>query len=130
MELFRLSLPAMYGDHHVVEVKHLLSGIPGVEDVYASSCFQMVEVRFDPAVVNPDVLTAALGKGGYLEELVIPVEPGGSDQASNGDRSQFRHSIAYEQTGKTVSFTRNVPLTGRSLWPCPGFGVVTQEQGD
>jgi hypothetical protein len=58
------------------------------------------------------------------------VEPGRSDGVPGGDRSQFRHSIAYEQTGRTVSFTRNAPLIGRSLWPCPGFGVLTQEQGD
>ena len=40
MEVFNIDLPAMYGDHHVVEVRRILMDIPGVEDVYASSGFR------------------------------------------------------------------------------------------
>lgn len=128
METIRLSLPAMYGDHHVVEVKRLLSEKPGVEDVYASSAFQLVEVEYDPDVIDAEALTTLLDEAGYLGEIGIPVEYGVVDQEPNGDRSQFRHSIAYEQTGKTVSFARDVPFDGRPLWPCPGLGVVRQEK--
>jgi len=38
-----LELPAMYGDHHVTEVRHILLGLDGVKDVYASSGFRVVE---------------------------------------------------------------------------------------
>ena len=45
-------LPTLYGDHHVIEVKRLLSEIPGVLDIYASSAFQVVEVPYDETKVN------------------------------------------------------------------------------
>jgi hypothetical protein len=128
METLRLSLPAMYGDHHVLEVKRLLSNQPGVEDLYASSCFHVVEIRYDGSVVDPKILTAILETAGYLGEMPIPVEAGTNGQETNGDRSQFRHSITYEQTGRTLSFGREVPYYGRPLWPCPGLGVVRQEK--
>ena len=35
MEVLTLELPAMYGDHHVVEVRRILLEIPGVDNVYA-----------------------------------------------------------------------------------------------
>ena len=54
MEKITISAPAMYGDHHVVEVRRILLETPGVEDVYASSCFQAVEVTFDPTRVSID----------------------------------------------------------------------------
>ncbi|MDX1435429.1 MAG: heavy-metal-associated domain-containing protein [Anaerolineales bacterium] len=128
METLKLSLPAMYGDHHVVEVKRILSGQPGVIDLYASSCFQMVEIRFDPGLVQPETLKTALDEAGYLGEIPVPVEAGTTEGEDTRDRSQFRHSIAYEQTGKTVSFARDVPFNGRALWPCPGLGVMKQEK--
>ena len=128
METIKLSLPAMYGDHHVVEVKRILSEKPGVEEVYASSAFQVVEIEYDPDVIDAEALEATLDDAGYLGEIEIPVEIGTVDQDPNGDRSHFRHSIAYEQTGQTVSFAREVSFDGRPLWPCPGIGVVRQEK--
>ena len=60
METFVLELPTMYGDHHVVEVRRLLLGLPGVEEVYASSGFQSVEVTYDPAKTSPVAMQACL----------------------------------------------------------------------
>jgi len=37
MEVLSLELPAMYGDHHVVEVRRLLFELPGV-NVWRPSC--------------------------------------------------------------------------------------------
>jgi len=32
-----IELPALFGDHHVTEVRRILNEIQGVKDVYASS---------------------------------------------------------------------------------------------
>ena len=44
MEVFTIELPAMYGDHHVVEVRRILLDITGVEAVYASRGFRAAEI--------------------------------------------------------------------------------------
>jgi copper chaperone CopZ len=130
MEILDLKLPAMYGDHHVTEVIRLLSETKGVGEIYASSCFQTVEIQYDPSATNPQTITAVLESAGYLGELAIPVETGAAFEGTNGSKGSFRHSIAYEQAGKTVSFAQQVAYEGRPLWPCPGFGAVksTEEE--
>ena len=47
METKAFEAPALYGDHHVSEVQSILKELPGIEDVYASSAFQAIEVTFD-----------------------------------------------------------------------------------
>lgn len=129
MEKLTLDLPAMYGDHHVLEVRRMLLGMPGVAEVYASSAFQVVEVTYDPAQVSAEAITALLEEAGYLEPLTVPLE---TDQAAyqSGDSNVFfRHTAAYQQAGRVVSFAQNVSYTGRPLWPCPGMGplAITDE---
>ena len=126
MEVLNLDLPAMYGDHHVTEVRRLLLEIPGVEDVYASSDFQMVEVNYDPSKVESEVITNKLEQAGYIGELPIVVERGALDQSKNGDKPFYRNTAAYEQTGNTVGFAQKVPNSSRPLWPCPGLGPISQ----
>jgi copper chaperone CopZ len=124
MEILTLDVPAMYGDHHVVEVRRILLEISGVEDVYASSSFHTVEVRFDPAQVNEDAIKEKLEVAGYLEDLLVPLETGLPVYGRNGD-SYFRHTTAYEQTKQVVGFAQSVSYSGRPLWPCPGMGAVS-----
>ena len=124
MEMLSLKLPAMYGDHHVMEVHSLLSKLPGVAEIYASSGFQMVEVEYDEAVVSPDEIKAVLGGAGYLGDLSIPVERGALADRENGDRLFFRQSAVHEKVGTSLSFAQNMPFSGRPLWPCPGMGPV------
>lgn len=123
MEQVTIPLPAMYGDHHVVEVRRILLEMPGVEDVNASSSFHMVEASFDPTKVSGDELKAKLEQAGYLAELAAPAETG---QPAYGreESSYFRHTAAYAQTGSTVGFAQTVANTGRPLWPCPGMGPI------
>ena len=52
MEKKSFKLPAMYADHHVVEVRRILLEMPGVQDVYASSAFQVADVTFDPTATH------------------------------------------------------------------------------
>jgi copper chaperone CopZ len=123
METLTLELPAMYGDHHVVEVRQVLLSLPGVKAVYASSCFQVVEVQYDPALSDAQVITDALGAAGYLEELAIPFETGQAVTRRDGP-AFFRHTAAYQQTGRAVSFAQQTGYAGRALWPCPGIGTL------
>jgi excisionase family DNA binding protein len=123
-----IDVPAMYGDHHVLEVRQILLALPGVQTVHASSAFKAVEIEFDPAQIGPKQLAAPLAEAGYLEPLPLPTE---ADIAvtllSDDERSAaFRHTTAFEQAKDVVSFAHAVPpkLAQRPLWPCPGIGVL------
>ena len=124
MNTLSLDLPSMYGDHHVTEVRHLLLELPGVDDVYASSGFHVVEVQYDETKLDPDKIRTTLEEAGYQGELPGTVDRGVLEDRENGDKPFFRHSIAYEQTGNSVGFSQQVPFAGRPLWPCPGMGPI------
>lgn len=124
MERLTLDLPALYADHHVMEVRRILFEIPGVDDVYASSCFQVAEVTYDPAQVEAETLLARLQEAGYLEPLDTPLESEIAVSQKSGQTTFFRHTAAYRQTGKAVSFSQQVAYLGRPLWPCPGMGPI------
>ena len=128
MKVISLDLPTMFGDHHVTEVRRLLLEMPGVEDVYASSGFRIVEIQYDETTIDPEAMQAKLEEAGYLGELPIPVERGALEERKNGDKPFFRHTAAYEQTGSTVGFAQKVPFAGRSLWPCPGMGPINKPE--
>jgi hypothetical protein len=122
MEPFTLELSAMYGDHHVTEVRRILLEMPGVQDVYASSCFQVVSITYDPGQTTPSAISARLGEAGYLGDLTLPGET--AQPAPTGRAT--RHTASYQQTGRVVGFAQNVPYAGRPLWPCPGIGPVKE----
>lgn len=130
MEKKTFDLPTMYADHHVVEVRRILLEMSGVEDVYASSAFQVVEVTYDPEVIPDSQITGKLEEAGYLGELSVTAETGTPATSKNGDGVFFRHTEVYEQTKDTIGFAQNVSYAGRPLWPCPGFGVLktTEEE--
>ena len=69
MEKTSIELPSMYGDHHVIEVRRILLEIPGVEDVYASSGFQIVEVDYDPEKTEAADIKAKLEEAGAVVEI-------------------------------------------------------------
>ncbi len=126
MEKTFIIAPAIYGDHHVLEVRRILLALRGVEEVNASSSLHAVEVSYDPTEMSADDITARLDEAGYLGELSIPVETGVAvtQEAKRDKGIFFRHATAYEQTKKTVSFAQNVQYSGRPLWSCPGMGVI------
>ncbi len=123
-EKFSVELPAMYADHHVVEVRRVLLALPGVEDVYASSCFGVVELSYDPGQVTTAQITAALEEAGYLGGLEVPVENGTPASTATGEPPFFRHTAVYEHLRTAVSFGQVVEYLGRPLWTCPGMGVI------
>jgi hypothetical protein len=120
MQKSTFNAPALFGDHHVTEVRRMLLNTPGVQDVYASSAFRVVQVEFDEAQTSHDALMRQLEEAGYLGEMDMMLETG---VAAEGD-SVFRHTATYATVKKTVSFAQKVPYSGRPLWNCPGMGVV------
>lgn len=124
MEKITLELPAMYGDHHVLEVRRILSEIKGISDIYASSSFRIVDITFDPKKTSQKKIEEELEKVGYSGDLDIPDE--GDRPATEGmDEKYFRHTSAYAQTKNTVGFRQNIGYEGRALWPCPGIGALS-----
>ncbi len=65
MEKLQLNVPDLWADHHVLKVRAVLTAIPGVQDVVASSAFRMVALNYDPALANPGVIMGTLDDAGY-----------------------------------------------------------------
>jgi copper chaperone CopZ len=127
MEKLSIDLPTLYGDHHVTEVRRILLEIPGVEDVYASSAFHLVDVTYDPAKISPDALRSSLEEAGYSGDLPTPVELSAVAVEGNGSKAFYRHTAVYQTTRSTVSFQQRVKYEGRPLWPCPGMGPLSTQ---
>ncbi len=127
MQKVTYETPAVYGDHHVTEIRRILFALPGVVDVYASSAFQVVEVTYDPEKINDLEIAVKSDEAGYLGEWTVPIESGASAyHAESGAKPYFRHTAAYEQTRLSVNFAQNVAYLGRPLWPCPGMGIISK----
>lgn len=130
MEILTVHVPAMYGDHHVLEVRRILFEMPGIEQVHASSCFRVVEIAYDPTRLNPDAIRSALDAQGYLRELPAPAELATTTHETNRSFRFLRHTTAHEGTQKVISFAQNVMDSGQPLWPCPGFGTIRRMNDD
>ena len=128
METKAFEAPALYGDHHVSEVQRILKELPGVEEVYASSAFQAIEVTFDEKKTNADEIATCLEEAGYLGEVPMLAETGEAAYGRENGNSNFRHTEVYETVKQTVSFAQKVQHQGRALWPCPGIGVVKMDE--
>lgn len=128
METKAFEAPALYGDHHVTEVQSILRELPGVEEVYASSAFQAIEVTFDENKITADKIAGRLEEAGYLGEIPILAETGEAAYGKENGNSNFRHTAVYETVKQTVSFAQKVQYQGRPLWPCPGIGVVKMDE--
>ena len=118
-----LQLPAMYGDHHVTEVRRILLGLDGVEEVYASSGFRAVEITHDSKKTTEEIIKAKLDEAGYSEDLAITLESSIPVHEREGEK-YFRHTSSYAQTKNVIGFEQEVRYEGRAQWPCPGMGVL------
>lgn len=123
MKKHTFDVPALFADHHVQEVRRILAGIPGVQDVYASSAFQVIEVEYDESLTNDLEIAMKLDEAGYLGEWTAPIEIG-VFQAEKDSQPFFRHTEVQVTSRQVVSFAQNVSFSGRPLWTCPGIGVV------
>ena len=115
MQIASFPAPALYGDHHALEVRRILLSLPGVSEVYASSCFHMIEATYDPAQVSPEEIASTLKKAGYLASLPIP------DEALA--QAPHSHTVTVEQN-RPLGFQQETTAQNHSLWPCPGMGLL------
>ena len=131
METVTYEIPILYGDHHVIEIRRLLLSTPGVEEVYASSAFRVVDVTYDPARTDEGAITKELSSAGYLGEWLQPEEQGvAAETEIERSKSFFRHTEVFETSRQVVSFTQRVGYSGRPLWNCPGLGVINNKMED
>ena len=129
MEALVLDVPALYADHHVVEVRRILLEVPGVDDVDASSAFRTVMVTFDADRTSAEALRKVVAEAGYLGDLGVPLEAGAPAVGPEAaDQTYFRHSTAHEIAGTSVAFEQELSTPGRPLWPCPGIDRTTKEE--
>ena len=99
------AVPAMYADHHVVEVRRILHDVPGVRVVYASSAFGVVEIDFDADQTSAEELQRRLDETGYRSPLPTPRESG--EPASGGpttDGDFRRRTTSSAPTGAAIAF--------------------------
>ncbi len=73
MQKSTFNTPALFGDHHVTEVRRMLFALPGVKDVYASSAFQIVQVEFEENLVTHETILRMLEEAGYLGQIPLMV---------------------------------------------------------
>jgi len=126
-----IDTPALYGDHHVLEVRQLLQELTGIEDIYVSSAFHIVEVTFDSEKLNEAEIIGKLEEKGYLDQLSFAQEVGVAPY-SEGEKQDafFRHTEVFETSRRVVSFAQNVSYSGRPLWNCPGMGIIKEKMED
>ena len=75
-----INVLAMFADHHVLKARQTLFVIEGIDDVYASSAWQVVIVSYDPEVVQPEAIEQALAQAGYGPDKTTPVLAGSAEQ--------------------------------------------------
>jgi excisionase family DNA binding protein len=106
MENTLFTIPSMYADHHVIAVRQALLALSGVEEVWASSAWQQVQVTYDPVTLSPDDLSQALEHAGY------PI--GDGTPAGNGHQpstvSPASKDPAWDVLGVRVTETNRVDL--------------------
>ena len=119
MKTITLEVPAMYGDHHVTEVRRLLLDNPGVVDIYVSSAFHLVEVRYDEAKINEEQIQTILGDAGYLEPLPMPAE---SSEASHLKRISLRPTFGIPKASKPCEI--QLDLLKMSVIPVDPYGIA------
>lgn len=91
MEKVQFNLPTLWADHHTLKVREVLTQLPGVSDVVASSAFRMVAMSYDPSVTTPEAISQTLDTAGYavakegqgVLTQPVPVQDGRRDPAWN-----------------------------------------------
>lgn len=117
MPRLTLQLPGLYGDHHVVEVRALLSALPGVQPVMVSAAWQAVVLDYDPAQIGPGLIRQALRARGYTDE----------PRGVPGSTSRTQPSAGLGP-GAIQALTPIIP-TWSPPGPCPGFEIRQPSAG-
>jgi copper chaperone CopZ len=93
MEKVTFTVPSMWADHHVLNVRQALGQVSGVQDVVASALYKDVVIQYDPTAVKPEALANKLVGAGYeiAEAPKLPSHPKRIDDSS--DWFQFQERI-------------------------------------
>jgi copper chaperone CopZ len=110
METLTLKMPTMYGDHHVVKVRQVVTALPGVVEVAASAALQHIVVTFDEAQTSAGVITSALRESGY--------PPGEVPAGLTPTPDDLRHVVATARAEATPESKYSPPP---SAGACPGL---------
>ncbi len=124
MDTVCIDVPAMYGDHHVIDVRLRLLNLSGVQSVYASSYAKSVEVTYDPVKITVDDIHSVLHEAGYLQNIELPQEVGVAAYAEPTSQTYMRHSMAFDQTKNTVGFGQDIVAPKITTVPCPGLKLT------
>jgi copper chaperone CopZ len=123
MEKLLLSIPSLYGDHHTSAVRTILGGLEGISEIFASPAAKQVVLAYDPKVVQPETIQAALAEHGYAVGAEEPVYPISQTEVPT------RHTAAVQTAGPALTFRQSAPSwQGRPLWPCPGLSYQTHDE--
>ncbi|MBM3187471.1 MAG: heavy-metal-associated domain-containing protein [Chloroflexi bacterium] len=68
MEQVTFKIPALYADHHVLQVRKVLGGIAGVSEVVASAGRKSVAVAYDEGRITAERIAEALRAAGYAPD--------------------------------------------------------------
>ena len=98
MDKATFAIPALWADHHVLAVRDVLGGMPGVANIAASAMNKEVALDFDPAKTSPDAIAKALTAAGYAPGE-IP-QPGPAPQKK----------VAWNACGYRVTVTNQTDL--------------------
>ena len=79
--------------------------MPGVDTVYASSAFHIVEIEFDESAIAGEDLKSRLEEAGYCDELEVPEESG---EPTVGRPKFQRRTTTNQAAGATVSFRQEL----------------------
>lgn len=102
MEKLNLDLPAMYADHHTLQVRQALLALEGVEEVYASSAWKQVLISFDPGKIKPTDIEKALAEAGY--------SPGRGETPALVKASKIKRDPQWEILGSRVTETNEADI--------------------
>ena len=84
MKKVTLNLPAMYADHHVLNVRRALLGLKGVSQVIASSARKKVVAIYDESSIAEADIVKALIEAGYTPDqpVALPEAPKNAQDGS------------------------------------------------
>lgn len=107
MEKIQFTVPNLWADHHTLKVHDVLARLDGVQNVIASAAFRMVALTYDPALVSPGAIMAALEDAGYPVSTdgagvithPVPAQNGRTDPA--WDRLGYRETRTDPRDAKT-----------------------------
>jgi copper chaperone CopZ len=99
-----LSVPKMWADHHVLEVREVLIALRGVEDIYASSAWKQLIVSYDPDKLDEPTIAGALSEAGYGAGETLELE---GEAPSTGDPNWKELGVRVTKTNQ-----RDLELSG------------------